>query len=386
MTRVLVAGWVGSTNLGDELVFAGLVRKLAARGITVTAVSSDAAATRSEHGVDAISQGDLRGLVDATGAADAVVFGGGGLVQDETSPLNLPFHLSRLSVARSCDTPFAAVGLGVDGLRTRLGRRLVRHGLRDMVACSVRDQRSADILSQLGVANPRVAADLAVGLPAPGVASARAAAGGQTAHGKEAVAEGRLVVSLRPWAGRRGLLPASLRARRGDPTGEPLIAALAAGIDEAADRTGLPVRFVALQADRDDPFHRRVAAYLRTEASFATPRLADLAAEFAPARAVVAMRYHAGILATLAGVPSVLIGYAPKVEALAGDLGAGARLLSWDPETLRSLPDALDAVADHGPAVVDARDRLRYRDAGNDAALDALLDEALGPVNRLRRS
>lgn len=388
MTRVLVAGWVGSTNLGDELVFAGLVRKLAARGLAVTAVSADAPATRSVHGVDAISQADLRGLVDATGAADAVVFGGGGLLQDETSPLNLPFHLSRLSVARACGTPFAAVGLGVDGLRTRLGRRLVPRGLRGMVACSVRDQRSADILSQLGIDNPRLAADLAVGLPAPGAGSGRGAVGGQAAGDGpgEAAGEERLVVSLRPWTARRGLLPASLRARRGDPTAEPVTAALAAGIDEAADRTGLPVRFVALQADRDDAFHRRVAAHLRTEASFATPGLGELAEEFASARAVVAMRYHAGILATLAGVPSVLISYAPKIEALAAELGSGARLLSWDPETLCSLPDALDAVADHVDAVVDARDRLRYRDAGNDAALDALLDEALGPVRRLRRS
>lgn len=379
MTRVVVAGWVGSTNLGDELVFAGLVRKLTARNVTVTAVSADAADTRTVHGVDAISQTDIRGLVDATGAADAVVFGGGGLIQDETSPLNLPFHLSRLSVARACDTPFAAVGLGVDRLRTRLGRLVVRFGLRDVVACSVRDQRSADLLAQVGLERPRVAADLAVGLPAPDVTSMAGASNEGNGPGE------RLVVSLRPWTGRRGLLPASLRARRGDATPEPVVAALAAGIDEAARRTGLPVRFVALQADRDDAFHRRVAARLRADASFASPDLARLAGEFAAARAVVAMRYHAGILATLAGVPSVLIGYAPKVEALAGDLGAGARLLAWDAGALGSLPDALEEVTGQGAAVVNARDRLRYRDAGNDAALDALLDEAVGPVARLRR-
>lgn len=375
MTRVLVAGWVGSTNLGDELAFAGLARKLAARGIATAAVSADPPATRRDHGVEVVAHADVVGLVEATRAADAVVFGGGGLLQDETSPLNLPFHLSRLSVARACDTPFAAVGVGVDRLRTRLGRRLVPLGLRRMVACSVRDQHSADVLAGLGLAGPRVAADLAVGLPAP---DPTARSDGPT--------EDRLVVSLRPWTGRRGLLPAGTRARRGDATPEAVVAAFASGLDGAAARTGLSVHFVAFQADRDDAFHRRVAERMRTPASFAAPGLADVGAEFAHARVVVAMRYHAGILATLGGRPSVLIGYAPKVDALAGELGAGARLLPWDEKALAGLPEAVEDVAGHGGAVLAARDRLRYRDAGNDAALDALLDHATSPVARLRRS
>lgn len=355
MARVLVAAWVGSTNLGDELVFAGLRAKLAARGAHVAAVSVDPDATAVTHGVQAVDHRDVAGLVAATGQADAVVFGGGGLLQDETSPLNLPYHLSRLWIARARHVPAAAVGVGAGRLDTRAGRMLVRRslGAANVRAVTARDQDSARLLDAAGLWGVRLAADLAVGLPTPAVA-----------------ARDRLVVCLRPWTGARGRLPA---ATRGDATPEPVVAAAAEALDEAAHRTGLGVHFVALQPDRDDAVHRRVAARMRQPATTATPDLDGLLDEVAAARAVVAMRYHGGIAALLAARPCVLIGYAPKVDALAGELREGGRLLAWGAEGLAGLPDALAAVTGREQAVAAARDRLRERDRVNDVVLDELL-------------
>lgn len=353
MARVLVAAWVGSTNLGDELVFAGLRAKLADRGAHVAAVSLDPAATAATHGVQAVDHRDVAGLVTAAGEADAVVFGGGGLLQDETSPLNLPYHLSRLWVARARRTPAAALGVGAGRLDTRLGRMLVRRSLRGLRAVTVRDAASAGVLSAAGVTGVRVAADLAVSVPSPAV------------HGRD-----RLVVCLRPWTGARGRLPA---AARGDATPDEVVSAAADALDEAAGATGLAVHFVALQADRDDGLHRRVADRMRHPATTATPDLDGLLDEIAASRAVVAMRYHGGIAALLAARPCVLIGYAPKVDALAGELDEGARLLPWSAEAIAVLPKALEAVAGHEQAVATARDRLRERDQVNDAVLDDLL-------------
>lgn len=353
MPRVLVAAWVGSTNLGDELVFAGLHAKLAARGAAVAVVSVDPAATTAAHGVAALDHRDLAGLIAATGQADAVVLGGGGLLQDETSPLNLPYHLSRVAVARGRGTPFAAVGVGAGRLDTHLGRLLVRRGLRGAAAVSARDADSARLLEAVGVRDVGVAADLALGLPVPAVAPTD-----------------RLVVCLRPWSAGRKRLPAGLR---GDATPDAVVAAVGHALDQAANATGLAVRFVALQRDRDDALHRRIAERMDATVTTATPDLDAVLGEIAAARAVVAMRYHAGIGAVLAARPCVLIGYAPKVDALAGELGRGGTLLGWDPRDLGGLARAVDAVSGHAEAVANARDRLRERERGNDAVLDQLL-------------
>lgn len=354
MSRVLVAAWVGSTNLGDELVFAGLRAKLADRGASVAVVSVDPAATARTHGVAAIDHRDVAGLVTAVGQADAVVLGGGGLLQDETSPLNLPYHLSRVTVARRRHTPFAAVGIGAGRLDTRLGRRLVRRGLRGAVALTVRDADSARLLDEVGVRGVHLAADLAVGLPVPAVAPAD-----------------RIVVCLRPWSAGRKRLPAGWR---GDATPDRMVAAVSTALDESAEALGLPVRFVALQRDRDDALHRRVADRMRATTTVVAPGMDGVLGEIAASRFVVAMRYHGGIGAALAGRPCVLIGYSPKVDALADEFGAGGALLAWTPGDVAGLPKALETVSGHDDAVTAARERLRQRDRANGDALDRLLD------------
>jgi polysaccharide pyruvyl transferase WcaK-like protein len=378
--EVLVAGWIGSTNLGDELVFAGLASLLRERGATVTAVSVDPAATRRVHGVAAVAPA---GVLAAAGRADAVVFGGGGLLQDETSALNLPYHLSRVWAARARRTPVVGLGLGAGRLTTGLGRALVRTSLAG-VPLTVRDAASADLLAGVGLPRPAVAADLALSLP--------------PVH---AAPRDRLVVCLRPWTGRRGrLLPASRQARAdgrqaradgrqpGDdgrqpsadgrhPSAtrlapEPLLRATAQALDETAAATGLAPHLVALQADRDGPLHDAVAERMRAPVTTARPDLASLPAEVASGRAVAAMRYHGGICAVLAGRPAVLIGYSPKVDALAAELGPGGRLLPWSPDGPAGLARAVQGVLGQDSAVRAAAAALRERSARHAPLLDRI--------------
>jgi polysaccharide pyruvyl transferase CsaB len=348
--RVVVAAWVGSTNLGDELVLAGLLQLLRARGASVTAVSVDPAATTREHGIEAVGPAAAPAAI---ARADALVFGGGGLLQDETSPYNLPYHLSRVWAAQATRTPVVGLGLGAGRLDTRLGQRLVTSTFR-RVPVSVRDAASADLLERLGLPRPVVAADLALGLSSVDVP-----------------AQDRLVVSLRAWSGRPGrLLPASHAAT--GPAPQAVLSATARALDEAAGATGLAVHLVALQGDRDGPLHAAVAAHMRSAVTTAAPTLAQLPGEIASGRAVIAMRYHAGVCAVLAGRPAVLIGYSPKVDALAGQLGAGGRLLPWSPTGPAGLPDAVEAVLGQDDAVLAARAELRERGRRHGEVLDHL--------------
>lgn len=356
--RVLVAGWVGSSNLGDELVLAGLLRHLRALGADPVALSVDPAGTTRDHGVEAVRAGGPLALLAAAGSADALVLGGGGLLQDETSPFNLPFHLARAWAAALRRLPRAGVGLGAGRLDTAAGRTLVRASLRGMPV-SVRDAPSADLLASLGLPRPVLAADLALGLPDVAVP-----------------AQDRLVVCLRPWTGGGGLLPASVRARRAPGPPDQAVEATARELDRVAAATGLAPHLVALQADRDGPLHDAVAARMTVAVTTARPTLAELPAEVGSGRVVLAMRYHGAICAVLAGRPAVLVGYSPKVDAFARELGPAGRLLPWRPDGLGDAAEAVVAVAAHSSEP--ARNRLRAREAGNRRVLSDLLERAGG--------
>ncbi len=355
--RILVCGWVGSTNLGDEVVLSGVstaIRAAFGPRAAITAVSTDAAATRASHGIAAIDHRRLDLVARAARSADLVILGGGGLIQDETSPFNLPYHLSRAWLARLGSTPWIGLGLGVGRLDTTLGRRLAT-SLRGATAVTVRDQPSLELLTELGV--PAVlGADAAFHLAGP--------ASDTFPHPEvEGDVAGAIVVSLRPWSGPGGRLPVAWR-RGGDDPEEMIVVPAAAALDRAARRTGLPIRLVAFQTDRDAALHERIAERMETPAELIVPDRGEVLAQARHARVVVAMRYHAGIAAVLAGRPSVLVGYSPKVDALAKELGDGATHLPFGPDAFARLDDAIvDQLARPGAAsaVATARERLIAR-------------------------
>ncbi len=379
--RVLVCGWIGSTNLGDELVLAGVRALMRRHDASVLAVSIDPEQTRAVHGVAAIDHRRLDLLARASRQADLVVFGGGGLVQDETSPFNLPYHLARVVPALAAGTPVVGLGLGIGPL-SGLGRAEARL-LRRFRGITVRDAASQALLAEVGVAS-RLGADtawhLAATRPSPPASLPNAtqqAANGVSAGNPRPVVEVEdvVTVSLRPWSGGGGWLPVGWRAAATTP--EWLIPTLARSLDRVATRTGLPVRFVALQTDRDHALHAEVAAAMDTPAELVVPHLDDVVNQIGAGRLVIAMRYHAGIAATMCGRPSVLVGYSPKVDALATALGAGTRRVGFDRAELDGLDQrAVELLATDGApgAVTAARDRL----VAGCAANEQLVQRAVG--------
>ena len=119
--RIAVAGWIGSTNLGDELIFSALSRKLVAHGADVVGISIDPESTKRQHPV-ASTRMPLASL-------DGLVFEGGEVLQDETSIWNLPYHLTRVWSGRLRRLPTAVVGVGAVALRSRAGASMVRRSL-----------------------------------------------------------------------------------------------------------------------------------------------------------------------------------------------------------------------------------------------------------------
>ncbi len=353
--QATVAGWIGSANLGDELVFSVLRGLLADRGVAVAAPSLNPAETAATHGVDAFGHLDPLVLRRHLRSADAMVFGGGGLLQDETGIWNLPYHLHRVRAARRAGTPWSGIGLGAGGLTTRLGRSQVRRALHGHTAIAVRDEASADALTALGIERVVRSADL-VWLADPPTPAA---------------STDTLGVCLRaPQTAR--WLPAAT-GPRGRLT-DDLAAAIAAAIDAAATATGLTTRFIAFDADADDPVHRQVADHMETPAEALTPGLAEVLAAVAAVEAMVTMRYHGAVAAALAGSGVVTLDFSPKLGSLAADLGPAACHLSPSAtDGLTRLPEAVTAALAARGALPEAVGRLKALSGRNLDVLDELL-------------
>ena len=324
MSSVFVSAWVGAGNLGDELLFRRLLDLLRVGGADeVTVVSLDPVATESLHGVTAVHPRALHRVVTALRRADLVIVGPGGLLQDASSPFNLPYQLHRAILARALDVPVLGLGLGADPMHRRGSGTLLRLGLGSASTIAVRDEPSRRALAAHGVV-ATTTADLAVAT--------------MTVEAAEDPSS-TLVVSLRPWRN-GGRVP--VRWQR-HALHEAQIAATATAIDQIVADTDLAVRFVAFEPHTDHPLHEAIAARLATPSTCLVPSLDELVAVVADSAAVVATRYHAAVVGLIAQRPVTAIGYAPKVQAIAAELEGTVSLVADDAGGLASLPTAVTA-------------------------------------------
>ena len=346
--RVAVAGWIGSDNLGDELILRALVVSLRARGAEPVAISIDPARTARTHGIDAVlhrSPLDTLRLARSLRNTDGLVVTGG-LIQTETSIWNVPFHASRIRAAHGLYG--AAIGLGVGRVSGPVPVAIARRALQRLKSLVVRDHDSADRLLGWGLRNVRVGSDPVIGEEI-----------GQVE------AEDTMCVILRP-PNRRGIGTAAAKA------GRPSVAqtsALAGALDAVARSTGLSTRMVAFQESRDMPIHRYVADRLGDEVELVAPGLDNVLDEVGRSRLVITMRYHGAIAALLHGRPAVLLDYSPKMASLAAEGGRWAPLtpVQSEPDRLVRAAEAATAVASRATEV---RGILRSRLAENDRAMD----------------
>jgi polysaccharide pyruvyl transferase CsaB len=325
MARILVSGYYGFGNAGDEAILDALAAGLPEHRLTV--LSGDPAATRAEHGLEAIPRQSLRHVLAAVRAADLVVSGGGSLLQDATGPRSIPYYLGILWLARLMRRPFVVYAQGVGPVRSPLRFRMLRL-LDHAQAITVRDQASAALLRKAGIRRPplEVTADAALALPRPQRDPDRSALRRLDLPGKAPV----FALSVRRWQG------------------DGFVAAVAAAADGMLRRFGGSVVLVPMQFPEDVAACEVVRARMREPAAVLSRRLptAQLLELFACFDLVVGMRLHALIFAVLAGAAPVGLSYDPKVDAFLHAIGAPA------PLAVRGLrgEDLLAALADWLPA------------------------------------
>lgn len=354
MTRsVVIAGWFGSDNLGDELILRALTRRLRARGVQPVAISIDMDSTERIHRIGAIhhrSPFDTRRLERSMRGMDALVVTGG-LIQTETSIWNVPFHATRMRSARLI--PGCAVGLGVGRVASPIAVAIARRALSRLAPIVVRDHDSADRLLGWGLDDVRVGSDAVIGEQVDPVDP-----------------EDSICVILRP-PNRQGIGTAASKASA--PPSASRSAALAEALGAISDATGLSIRMVAFQESRDTAVHRAVADHLGSRAELYAPGLENVLAEVGRSRLVVTMRYHGAVAALLHGRPAVLLDYSPKMASLAAEGGRWAPLVTpLQPEPDRMVRAAEAALAVAGRSA-EVRDLLRSRLVENDRALDMVV-------------
>ncbi|WP_050757033.1 polysaccharide pyruvyl transferase CsaB [Cyanobium sp. PCC 7001] len=302
--RPLLVGYYGEHNLGDDALLEVLLAGLPV-GCRPLVTARDQAQVQRRYGVDTVDRTSLAAVMGAVGRCDAVVFGGGSLLQDSTSFLSLVYYAALVVLARSQGKPVLLWGQGLGPLRRRRSRWLVRGVLPLVTAVSWRDPGSAALARSLG-----------------------------SADGGGVGADPVWSVAPELWRGEGGPVVLCFR-----PTpqlqGEAWMPWLQTLERLAPERELLWLPFHAHQ-------DRGLLANLRAQ-GLLSPALAARSRELRAERPreamrvcarsglVLAMRLHGLILAAAAGAPVAALSYDPKVQAAATDLGCPCARLDGPP-------------------------------------------------------
>ena len=295
MNKIVISGYYGFANAGDEAMLTSIVRAL--RGvqpeIDLTVISGNPAETSAKHKVKSIYRFNFFKIYNAVKNADMLLSGGGSLLQDVTSLRSLFYYLFIILMGKMAG-------------RNTLARKLTRIICSKADLITVRDADSQTELLKMGLSgrNIIVTADSVLALP---VADKTI---GQKILQNAGIDINRPVlgISVRPWANDINCFKV-----------------IAAALKQFKSEHDAQIVLLPLQYPADLKSCAAVNSFLKDEkdiyfldSAYNTEEFLSLIGNF---KLLLGMRLHALVFAAVMKVPLLAISYDPKVDAFVNTAG-----------------------------------------------------------------
>jgi polysaccharide pyruvyl transferase CsaB len=315
---VLVCGYYGFGNLGDELLAEAVVSLLEKAGIDKQRIGILSAApqeTAGKLGVRSFNRWSVSEVYNTMRDARTLLLGGGGLFQDTTSVKSCLYYWGIVRMAGICGARPWAAGQSIGPFRTQVASFLAKNAFASCVYRGVRNRSSLGTLNNWGLIGD-ISPDLVMSLNID-----RSFPRGD-----------RLLLNLRGEYGRMSRLAVKYAAK-------------------VSEEKGLNVIGVAF-SEEDLAELRKYSSWsdLKLEKIVLIKKLAEFEDIITGSSYAMGMRMHFLVLAQLAGLSLCGIPYDPKVRAFCEEWNipsaCGGSIDFSVPSDVRELNEAAEKVAD----------------------------------------
>ena len=306
MKKIVVSGYYGARNGGDEAILAAIIEVLTGldQELNITVISSDPQDTHKRHGVNAIGFTNFTQIVTELKQSDLLISGGGSLLQNVTSGRSLYYYLGIISLAKLLHCPVMLYAQGIGPIYGTFARKLMQFIGNRLDLITVRDEGSLEELARLGITRPHIECTADPVLAIKPV---------DKQAGQEILAA-YAVKSMRP------LIGISVREWRGWQYYKDV---LAETVHRIGAQLGAQVVFLPMQFPEDLIVAKSIAIAAKSDAvvlerEYSTAELLSLVGNM---DLVLSIRLHALIFAGVMGVPLLGISYDPKIDRFLSSLG-----------------------------------------------------------------
>lgn len=172
--RIVISGYYGFKNSGDEAVLRSILFALEEQGklhnikIEPIVLSVDPESTKAMYGVEAVHRMQIRSILSALKSADGLISGGGSLLQDVTGIKTIPYYIAIIKMAQWLKKPTYIYAQGIGPVNRGVFAPLIKSAMQKSAYISVRDEQSAQYLKKIGVTKPiDIVPDPVMGMPLP---------------------------------------------------------------------------------------------------------------------------------------------------------------------------------------------------------------------------
>ena len=306
MTRVVISGYYGFANAGDEAMLAAIVGSLKdiIPDVSITVITGNCRMTRENHNVQAVHHLNFFAIAAAIRRCDILISGGGSLLQDVTSARSLYYYLWIMKIALFFKKPVMLYAQGIGPVRGAKARRAVRKVLQRVAVIGVRDADSKAELAAMGVTKPpvHVTADAVLSMHP---VDKKIGLYILKKHGITGIRR-RLGIAVRNWQDH-----------------DAYKEAIAAAADELQEKQDVHIIFIPMQYPADVEAGRDIASRMKTKAvvldgHYTTVEFMSL---MGCMDAVIANRLHALIFSAIMQVPATAVLYDPKIDSFINLIG-----------------------------------------------------------------
>lgn len=158
MKNVLISGYYGFNNIGDEAMIETMSTLLAKRDLGLIVLSSNPEKTKELYNVQAYDRNKLGEVIKAIKKSDLVISGGGTLFQDVTSKKSIWYYLGIIRLAQFLRKKVCIAYQGVGPLNTPLYRRMTKNILnkKSVKVIALRDEQAIAFSKDLGINQDKV--------------------------------------------------------------------------------------------------------------------------------------------------------------------------------------------------------------------------------------
>lgn len=317
--RVVLSGYYGFQNSGDEAVLQSILLALQEQGerqgvhIVPVVLSINPELTSRTYGVESTHRYRFSEVWSTLKGADGLISGGGSLLQDETGWKTIPYYLAVLKLAQWLGKPTFIYSQGIGPVHRPMFFSWIRSVFRKCDVVSVRDEESRSLLQRMGVETSivRVVPDPVMGMPLR-----------EEPTQKTPQASKRVIgVSVRFWNEDRSELDAVAEALR-----------------TVLTETEADIRFLPFHLPSDEAASVYVREKLgesyqgRITIAEQVTHPQDMLAEVQACDLLIGMRLHSLIYAAGQYVPMVGVSYDPKIDQFLNRLGMKAAFNTKQPD------------------------------------------------------